>query len=85
MLFYDYLTDFIFTENVPENADIIFVPGGGYGEIAENAAKLYHKGYAPLILVSGKYSITDGYFSGVKSPARSSRSHFTGKAGFLYL
>ena len=44
MLFYDYLTDFIFTENVPENADIIFVPGGGYGEIAENAAKLYHKG-----------------------------------------
>ena len=50
MLFYDYLTDFIFTENVPENADIIFVPGGGYGEIAENAAKLYHKGYAPLIL-----------------------------------
>ena len=32
MLFYDYLTDFIFTENVPENADIIFVPGGGYGE-----------------------------------------------------
>ncbi|MEY8427824.1 YdcF family protein [Lachnospiraceae bacterium 46-15] len=70
MLFYDYLTDFIFIENAPEKADIIFVPGGGYGEIAENAARLYHKGYAPLILVSGKYSITDGYFAGVKSPAR---------------
>lgn len=69
MLFFDYLTNFIFVEDAPEDADIIFVPGGGYGEIAENAAKLYHGGYAPLILVSGKYSITDGYFAGVKSPA----------------
>ena len=83
MLFYDYLTDFIFTENVPENADIIFVPGGGYGEIAENAAKLYHKGYAPLILVSGKYSITDGYFSGVKSPARYRKNSYAAECEFL--
>ena len=50
MLFYDYLTDFIFTENVPENVDIIFVPGGGYGEIAENAAKLLGQNGAHSLL-----------------------------------
>lgn len=69
MQFYDYLTDFIFVEDSPEPADLIFVPGGAYGEIAENAARLYHGGYAPRILVSGRYSITAGDFSGVCSPA----------------
>ena len=34
MKFYDALTDFIFTEQKPEKADAIFVPGGLYGEIA---------------------------------------------------
>ena len=33
MLFYDYLTDFIFTENVPENADIILSPEAGMGKL----------------------------------------------------
>ena len=38
MKFYDALTDFIFTEQKPEKADAIFVPGGLYGEIAQHAA-----------------------------------------------
>ena len=42
MKFYDALTDFIFTEQKPEKADAIFVPGGLYGEIAQHAAELYH-------------------------------------------
>ena len=41
MKFYDALTDFIFTEQKPEKADAIFVPGGLYGEIAQHAAELY--------------------------------------------
>ncbi len=57
--------EFIFAEDKPEKADIIFVPGNGYPQMAENAAVLYQKGYAPYILPSGKYSIVTGGFSGV--------------------
>ena len=34
---------FIFAENKPEKADIIFVPGNGYSQMAERAAQLYVK------------------------------------------
>lgn len=57
--------DFIFAENPPEKADIIFVPGNGYPQMAERAAELFHQGYAPYILPSGRYSIVQGRFSGV--------------------
>lgn len=56
---------FIFTENKPEKADIIFVPGNGYSQMAERAAQLYAKKYAPFVLPSGKYSISTGRFGGV--------------------
>ena len=56
--------EFIFVENKPEKADIIFVPGNGYPQMAEKAAELYREGYAPVVLPSGKYSITTGRFSG---------------------
>ena len=59
--------EFIFVENRPEKADIIFVPGNGYPHMAEKAAELYREGYAPAVLPSGKYSITTGRFSGVLS------------------
>ena len=59
--------NFIFVEDRPEKADIIFVPGNGYPQMAERAAALYRDGYAGLILPSGKYSITAGCFSGVLS------------------
>lgn len=59
--------EFIFVENRPEKADIIFVPGNGYPQMAEKAAELYREGYAPVVLPSGKYSITTGRFSGVLS------------------
>ena len=58
----DDITNFIFLESNPEKADIIFIPGGSHAEIAENAAFLWGKEYAPLILPSGKYSIKRGYF-----------------------
>ena len=59
--------DFVFVEDKPEKADVIFVPGNGFPQMAERAAQLYREGYAPYILPSGKYSITMGKFVGVQS------------------
>lgn len=83
MAFYDYLTDFIFVEDAPEKADVLFVPGGAYGEIAEHAARLYRQGYVPRILVSGKYSITEGRFAGAKSPASYRKYSYRTECEFL--
>lgn len=71
--FLQRLETFIFVENEPEKADIIFVPGNGYPQMAEQAAALYKRGVAPHILPSGKYSITLGKFSGVQ--AKSDKYH----------
>lgn len=57
----------IFREDKPRKSDIIFIPGNGYPEMAEQAARLYQEGYAPFLLPSGKYSVTCGSFSGVLS------------------
>jgi len=53
----DDITNFIFVENRPEKADIIFIPGGSYAEIAEYAAMLWHKVYSPIILPSGENTV----------------------------
>ena len=63
-LFLKNFTDFIFPEDTPEPADVIFVPGNGYPQMAERAAALWREGYAPFVLPSGKYSVTLGHFSG---------------------
>lgn len=60
--FYDAISDFIFVENAPQKADVIFVPGGNYPDAAVHAAALYQQGFAPYILPSGKYSISVGKF-----------------------
>lgn len=58
------MTDFIFLENTPQTADIIMIPGSGYGALADTAAKLWHQGFAPFILPSGKYAKLTGHFEG---------------------
>lgn len=58
-------TDFIFLEDDLEPADVIFVPGNGYPQMAERAAALWKAGYAPFVLPSGRYSVTLGHFAGV--------------------
>lgn len=63
--FLDQITEFVFAEHKLEQADIIFIPGSGHPQLAEEAARLYHQGWAPWILPSGRYSITTGKFSGV--------------------
>lgn len=53
----------------PLKADVIFIPGGSYPELPERAAQLWKAGYAPYVVPSGRYSVTVGRFSGVKSKA----------------
>ena len=55
--FLNQITEFIFVEDKAEKSDMIFIPGSGFPQLAEEAAKLYHQGLAPYILPSGKYSI----------------------------
>lgn len=59
-------TDFIFINDSPAPADVIFIPGNGYPQMAERAAALWKQGFAPLLLPSGKYSVLQGKFKGVQ-------------------
>lgn len=56
MKFIQDITDFIFVDQEPERADIIFIPGGDQGAIAVTAARLFRGGYAPFVLPSGRYA-----------------------------
>ena len=59
--FLEELTNFIFLEDEPQKADVIFLPGSEEGALAKTAAGLYLKGYAPLIVPSGKYAKWTGH------------------------
>ena len=59
--FLEEMTNFIFLEDKPQKADVIFVPGSEEGDLAKTAAKLYLEGYAPLIVPSGKYAKWTGH------------------------
>lgn len=62
--FLQQITDFIFVEMSVEWADVIFVPGNAYPQMAERAAKLWREGMAPYVLPSGRYSILAEGFAG---------------------
>lgn len=70
MKFIKDITEFIFLIEEPQKVDIIFIPGGSYPEIAETAATIWNRGFSPMILPSGKYSIKRGYFPGPLSKER---------------
>ena len=65
------VTDFIFVEDAPEKADVIFIPGARNVEHAIHAAELYNAGYAPWVLPAGKYGVTLGRFVPLEDPLRS--------------
>jgi len=59
--FLEEMTNFIFLEDKPQKADVIFVPGSEEGALAKTAAKLYLEGYAPLIVPPGPYAKWTGH------------------------
>ena len=77
------LTRFIFLEDEPQPADILFIPGNGHAEPSELAAKLYREGYAPRILPSGRYAIGSGGFVGQKSGAKEYSGSFDTEWAFM--
>ena len=77
------ITRFIFIEDAPQPADILFVPGNGHAEPSELAARLYREGYAPRVLPSGRYAIGSGGFTGQKSGARGYTGRFDTEWAFM--
>lgn len=67
--FWGNITDFVFASSEIQKADIIFIPGNGHPQMAEEAARLWKEGYSEKILPSGRYSISVGTFSGVLAKA----------------
>ena len=61
MKFIQEITDFIFLQDEPKKADVIFLPGSSEGALAKTAASLYHEGYAPFLIPSGKYAKLTGH------------------------
>ena len=62
--------EFVFVEDEPGQADVIFVPGASRPEHALRAAELYRAGFAPYVLPSGGFPKTVGRFQGVKEKFR---------------
>lgn len=69
MSYVDTYTDFIFIENPPRKADVIFVAGNTSPQSSERAAELFREGFAPWVMPSGKYSISETGFKGVSDKA----------------
>lgn len=76
------ITDLIFMTGQAQSSDAIFCAGTTYPSIPERAAQLYREGYAPVVFVGGKYSITRGYFSGVKEKAEIYSGDYATEAEF---
>ena len=77
------VTDFIFLEDTPKPADVIFVPGNSHAEPSELAAQLYAQGLAPHVLPSGRYAIGRGEFAGQTSGARIYAGRFETEWAFM--
>lgn len=63
------ISNFIFVSDSPHKVDAVFLPGGSHPEQPEYAAKLYHEGYAPLLIPSGGISVKRDKWPGVRSKA----------------
>ncbi|MBQ1491656.1 MAG: YdcF family protein [Blautia sp.] len=62
--FIDEIEEYMFHRDEPEKADIIFVPGNRYPQMAMEAARIYREGYAPYILPSGHFAKGQEGFAG---------------------
>ena len=55
---FEAIGKFIFIDEEPVPADLILIPGAPVKELAEHGAQLWKNGFAPKILVTGKYYMT---------------------------
>lgn len=83
MKFIKDITDFIFLEDKPEEADVILVPGNTWPQPARRAAGLYRAGLAPLIIVSGRFSKGLDAFPGPACDGERYHGHYRTEADFL--
>lgn len=79
----DDITRFIFLQDAPQRADVIFIPGNGHAEPSELAAALYRARFAPRVLPSGRYAIGKGEFAGQVSGARAYPGRFETEWAFM--
>ena len=61
------ITEYIFVQDELRPADVIFIPGCDRPEHAEEAARLYREGFAPLLIPSGRFAKAVGHFEGAES------------------
>ena len=78
-----FYTELIFVQDIPQKADVIFVPGSQEMALGEKAAALWKDGYAPRILVSGKYSITGAGFTALPEAMARYAGTYETEADFL--
>jgi uncharacterized SAM-binding protein YcdF (DUF218 family) len=64
-IFVQAVTEFIFVEDTPQQSDVIFIPGNAHPEHVLRAAALYHQGFAPYLLPSGRFAKSVGAFAGM--------------------
>lgn len=81
--FLNYFTDYIFVKDEPQKADVIFVPGNGYPQMAAHAAELWKEGFAPYVLPSGRYSTVLGHFAGAQDLAEQYGGNYETEWEFL--
>ncbi|HCT90922.1 MAG TPA: hypothetical protein DF613_06015 [Lachnospiraceae bacterium] len=81
--FLDMYTDYIFVEHPPAKADILFIPGSNVAALGEHAADLWRKGYSPVVVPSGRYSILTGHFAGVQDEPKRYPGPYGTEAEFL--
>lgn len=81
--FWNQFTEYIFVENEPQKSDIIFVPGNRFPQMAEQAAALWKKNLAPLILVSGCHALLQDDFHGVTDITGKYQGTFDTEADYL--
>ena len=78
-----FYTELIFVSDTPKKADVIFVPGSDTTALGEQAARLWKEGIAPVILVSGKYTIMGNGFSPSLENLRRYPGEYETEADFL--
>ena len=63
------ISNYIFVRDLPEVADVIFLPGGMHPQQPEYAAELYRRGYAKWLIPSGEMGVQWDVWPGVADKA----------------